>query len=170
MSRNTRRLSIAALLLLCGGLVGSYAAAHGGFAHIVRFDPPDVYMPFNNVYSQVVVATGRTHVHIAGTVSLDEDRNLIGEGDMALQVATTFENVRRSLAAAGATPQDVVRINIFVTDVDAYLWEGTPQQQAFFGEGTVPASTLVGVTRLADPRYLVEIQVDAVLPPRRHRR
>lgn len=169
MTRHARSLSIAALLLTVGAVFGSFAIAHhgNGPGHIVRIDPDDVYMPYFNVYSQVVIATGTTQVKIAGTVSLDEDRNLVGEGDMALQVETTFENLRRSLAAAGATPADVVRINIFTTDVDRYLQEGAAQQGAFFGADT-PASTLIGVTRLADPRYLVEIQLDAVLPPPGH--
>lgn len=151
--------------------VAALAIAHGHRSHIYRVDPPDVYMPYFNVYSQVVVSDGDgDHVQVAGTVSLDIDRNLVGEGDMEAQVRQTFENVRRSLAAVGARPSDVVRINIFTLDVDRYLQEGAPQQDAFFPNGK-PASTLVGVTRLADPRYLVEIQVDAVLPPRRgHRR
>lgn len=76
---------------------------------------------------------------------------------------TVYENIRRSLAAVGATPADIVRINIFTLDVDRYLAEGTPEAQAFFGTN-VPTATLCGVTRLADPRYLVEIEADALLP------
>lgn len=61
----------------------------------------------------------------------------------------------------GASPSDVVRINIFTLDVDRYLMEGHQEVVAFFGDD-LPVSTLVGVTRLADPRYLVEIQATAV--------
>jgi len=55
-----------------------------------------------------------------------------------------------------------VRINIFSTDIDSYLMEGHQEVVGFFGDA-LPASTLVGVTRLADPRYLVEIQATAVV-------
>lgn len=130
---------------------------------ITRIDPPTVYTPFNNVYTQVIKAQGAVQVHVAGTVSLDVDRNLVGEGDMALQVETTFENIRLSLEAVNGTPADVVRINIFTLDVDQFLQLGTPIMATFF-DGTPPTSTLVGVTRLADPRYLVEIEADAVIP------
>ena len=127
-----------------------------------RINPPDVYQPFGGFYSQVVVATGSRQVHVAGTVSLDLDRELVAQGDMRGQVAKTMENIGRSLAAAGAEPSDVVRINIFALDVDSYLTEGHQEVVAFFGD-TLPTSTLVGVTRLADPRYLVEIQATAVV-------
>lgn len=171
MARSPRRsFLLGAAVLAVVSVIGSLALAHGHRSHIFRIDPPDVYMPYFNVYSQVVVSDGNGDlVSVAGTVSLDIDRNLVGEGDMEAQVRQTFENVRRSLAAVGARPSDVVRINIFTLDVDRYLQEGAPQQDAFFQNGK-PASTLVGVTRLADPRYLVEIQVDAVLPPGRRGR
>lgn len=129
---------------------------------ITRINPPTVYTPYNNVYAQVITTKERLHVHVAGTVSLDVNRNLVGEGDMALQTSTTFENLRLSLAAVGATPSDVVRINIFTLDVDRFLAEGIAAMQAFFG-ASPPTSTLVGCVRLADPRYLVEIECDAVV-------
>ncbi len=127
-----------------------------------RINPSDVYEPFGGFYTQVVTATGSRQVHVAGTVSLDGDRNLVADGDMRGQVRTTMENIGRSLGAVGAQPQDVVRINIFATDVDSYLAEGHQEVVAFFGDA-LPTSTLVGVTRLADPRYLVEIQATAVV-------
>lgn len=129
---------------------------------ITRTNPPTVYTPYNNVYTQVITTRAKVHVHVAGTVSLDVDRNLVGEGNMALQAATTFENLRLSLEAVGATPADVVRINIFTLDVDLFLQEGIASMAAFFG-ASPPTSTLAGVVRLADPRYLVEIECDAVI-------
>lgn len=127
-----------------------------------RTNPSDMYQPFGGFYTQVVTATGSRHVHVAGTVSLDEDRNLVAEEDMQGQVRMTMENIGKSLAAVGAKPSDVVRVNTFVTDVDGYLQEGHQEVMAFFGD-TLPTSTLVEVTRLADPRYLVEIQATAIV-------
>jgi enamine deaminase RidA (YjgF/YER057c/UK114 family) len=127
-----------------------------------RINPSDVYEPFGGFYSQVITATGSRQVYVAGTVALDVERTLVAEGDMRGQVRVIMENVGRSLAAAGAEPRDVVRINIFALDVDSYLMEGHQEVVAFFGD-TLPTSTLAGVTRLADPRYLVEIQATAVV-------
>jgi 2-iminobutanoate/2-iminopropanoate deaminase len=124
--------------------------------------PEGVYQPWGNVYTQVIRSAGRRMVHVAGTVSLDADRNLVGEGNMGAQVQTTLEHIGRSLQAAGASPTNVVRIHIFTLDVDRYLQEGTPRTLEFFGDHR-PVSTLVGISRLADPRYLVEIEVDAVI-------
>lgn len=81
---------------------------------------------------------------------------------MSEQTRVVFEHLRTSLAAAGAGPEDVVRINLFTRDVQLFLEEGSRWMKEFFGEHT-PASTLVGVTGLADPRYLIEIELDAVL-------
>lgn len=108
----------------------------------------------------VVISTGDTHVHVAGTVALDAHGNLIGDGDMGAQVSAALAGLRRSLRAAGVYPEDVVRLTIYTVDVDAYLAEGAAQQAAFFGD-TVPAMTLLGISRLADPRCLIAFQADA---------
>ena len=127
-----------------------------------RMNPPDVYEPYKNVYTQVIRSAGRVQVDVAGTVCLAPGRRFVGEGDMTAQVRQVLDNLRKSLEAADARVEDVVRINIFTTDVDAYLQYGTPEALQFFGENT-PVSTLVGVTRLADPRYLVEIEATAIV-------
>lgn len=128
-----------------------------------RINPSDVYQPFKNYYTQVVKATGTQHVHVAGTLALDQNRNLVGDGDLVTQVRVIMENIGKSLRAAGAMPGDVVRINIFTVDVDKYRADGHAEVLKFFGN-ELPASTLVGVTRLADPSYLVEIEATAVIP------
>ncbi len=127
-----------------------------------RINPPGMYQPYRGVYTQVIKASGPTQVHVAGTVPLAPNGELIGEGDMRAQVQAILAHIDRSLAAAGATPADVVRIEVFTIDVGRYREEGLPEVVEFFGRDAVPTSTLVGVTRLADPRFLVEIQATAV--------
>lgn len=133
---------------------------------IERVWPKDVYVrqaPHNEgkVYAQVVKATNvRTSIHVAGTMSFDKDQNMVGEGNMRLQVRTIMENIRRSLAAVGAAPRDVVRVKSYVTDIQAFLREGSQEYVEFFGD-SLPASTLVGVTALTDPRCMVEIEAYA---------
>jgi enamine deaminase RidA (YjgF/YER057c/UK114 family) len=133
---------------------------------IERIWPNDVYIrkaphQEGKVYAQVVKASDtRARIHVAGTMSFDQDQNMVGEGDMRLQVRTILENIRRSLAAVGATPRDVVRVKTYVTNMDAFLREGSQEYAAFFADG-LPASTLVGVTALTDPRCMVEIEAYA---------
>lgn len=127
-----------------------------------RINPSDIYQPYNNFYTQVIRSTGTTQVHVAGIVPIDKDHEVIGEGDIPAQVRAIAENTRIALAAAGAKPADVVRINIYTLDVDQYRQGGHAELLKFF-DGDLPVSTLVGVTRLADPRYLVEIEMTAVI-------
>lgn len=127
-----------------------------------RINPENVYKPNKNIYSQVIKATGGTQIHIAGTVPFDQNQHIVGIGDMRAQTDKILENLERSLAAAGATPSDVVRINVYAVDVDLYVSEGAPEVVKFFGD-TKPTSTTVQVSRLVHPDWLVEIEATAVI-------
>ena len=126
-----------------------------------RTNPDGMYDPPNDLYTQVISATGGRQVHVAGTVARDESGAVVGD-DVAAQTELTLENIETSLAAAGATASDVVRIAIYALDCQAFLEEGYPAVTAFFGENK-PVSSLVGVDHLADPAYLVEIEATAVV-------
>lgn len=127
-----------------------------------RLNPPDVYEPYRGVYTQVIRSTPKARIDVAGTVSLGVGRTFVGEGDMAAQARQIMENIGRSLRSVGAGFDDVVRLNVFTLDVDAFLEHGGPAVGEYLGD-VKPVSTLVGVTRLADPRYLLEIEAVAVL-------
>jgi enamine deaminase RidA (YjgF/YER057c/UK114 family) len=71
-----------------------------------------------------------------------------------------MENIRRSLAAVGATPADVVRVKSYVTDMDAFIREGVDAFRRFWGDKP-PTSTLVQIVRLGDPRAMIEMEVYA---------
>ena len=87
---------------------------------------------------------------------------MVGIDDMKIQVLKILDNIYISLAAAGATPSDVVRINVYTLDVEDYIINGAPEVIAFFGE-TKPTSTTVQVSRLVHPDWIVEIEATAVL-------
>lgn len=125
-------------------------------------NPKGMYQPNHNIYSQVVKATGGTQVHVAGTVPFDEAQNVVGIGDMRAQVLKILENLEISLNAGGAGRADVVRMNVFAVDVEAYVSEGAPEVVAFFGD-TKPVSTTVQVPRLVHPDWLVEIEATAII-------
>ena len=127
-----------------------------------RMNPKEIYQPFGNRYTQVIRTTGTIQVHVAGIVPADKDGNLVGAGDVAAQTEAVMDSIGKALAAAGATPADVARMNIYVLDMDTYIQEGHPKLMAFFGDN-LPVSTLIGVTQLANPGFLVEVEVTAVL-------
>lgn len=122
---------------------------------------PDGYKARNNIYTQVIKSTGTTMVHVAGTVPMDGNGTPF-KGSMKEQTQLVWKNIGISLAAFGAKPSDVVRINQFTTDIDTYLKEGLPEMENFFGENK-PTSTLVEVKRLVMPEWLIEIEATAII-------
>jgi enamine deaminase RidA (YjgF/YER057c/UK114 family) len=124
-------------------------------------NPEDLPTPLE--YSHVVVATGSSLVFVAGQEPEDAQGNLVGPGDLALQARQVFANVGRALAAAGARPEQVTKITIFVVD---YRREHLPAIEAarvaLFGDHK-PADTLVGVEALSRPEYLIEVEATAVI-------
>jgi len=80
-----------------------------------RINPPDLATP--QTYTHVVVATGTRLVFVAGQVAEDAHDKVVGPGDLAVQARQAFDNVGRALAAAGARPDQVAKITIFVVDL-----------------------------------------------------
>jgi enamine deaminase RidA (YjgF/YER057c/UK114 family) len=83
-------------------------------------------------------------------------------GDLPAQVSLCLDNIETVLTEAGMTLRNVVRINVFTTDVDAMMGSWGELAKRFASAGVQPTSTLVGVTRLAFPEMMVEIEATAV--------
>ncbi len=97
----------------------------------------------------------------AGQTSVDADGQPLHEGDMGAQVGQALDNLEAVLGEAGFALADVVRMNFFVTDVDAFIEAGPVYGARLAEAGCRPASTLLGVSRLAFPPLLVEIEATA---------
>ena len=118
----------------------------------------------NPAYSHVVVASGARTIYTAGQVAIDEHGALIGAGDLAAQAAQAMRNVGLALAAAGASYANIVKITTYVVNYRPEHRAVIGQARApFFAGGAPPASTLVGVSALALPEWLVEIEAVAVV-------
>ncbi len=120
---------------------------------------------FNNpAYSQVVTASGTKTIYVSGQVSMDENGAVVGAGDLAAQTTQALRNLGLALDAGGASFADVVKITTFVVNY-------APEHRAiiakarapFFAGGEPPASTLLGVSALAVPEWLIEIEAVAVV-------
>jgi reactive intermediate/imine deaminase len=111
-------------------------------------------------YTDAVRAGG--FLHLSGIVAVDGEGQLVGGDDVLVQTRQVFENMRAVLAAGGCGPEDVVKVTIFLTDIDDRPLIN-PLRQEFFGAAR-PASTLVEVPRLAVPGAKVEIECVALVP------
>ena len=98
---------------------------------------------------------------VSGCVPVDADGRLVGDDDVVAQARQTFSNVGAILAAGGSSPADVVKVTIFLTDVDDRP-KINPVRQEFFGD-VRPASTLVEVSRLAIPGAKIEVEAVALV-------
>jgi len=101
-------------------------------------------------------------VFVSGIVAMDREGQLVGGADVVAQARQVFQNMREVLAAAGCGFEDVVRVTIYLTDVDDRP-SINPVRQEVFGEAR-PASTLVEVPRLAVPGAKIEVEAVALLP------
>ena len=116
-------------------------------------------------YSHIAKVSKGTLVYIAGQVSSDASGKLVGEGNFEAQAERVFANVKLAVEAAGATMADIVKMNTYiVASVDP---ADVPKMRAvrgrYFGSGTPPASTLVYVSRLAQPGWMIEVEVVAAI-------
>lgn len=117
-------------------------------------------------FHQVVTSTGDKTIYIAGQGAYDADMNLVGGGDYRAQTIKAFQNLELALAAAGATPADVVSSQMYVKDLSPEVTGQFIEAMNVALDGSpfpANASSLIGVQALADPEMLVEISAVAVL-------
>lgn len=100
-------------------------------------------------------------IHVAGTTAWDEKGEIVGPGDPYAQTIQVLRNIERALGTAGARLEDVVRTCVFVTDIDR--WQEVARAHGEFFAKIRPAMTMVQVSRLVDPRMLVEIEAEAIV-------
>ncbi len=118
------------------------------------YDPP--------AYSQAVKVTGaEAIVFVSGQVAYDKQGGVLHPGDFKAQAREAFRSVVAQVKAAGGTPENIVKLNTYLTDV-RYRADLVPIREAIFGK-KLPASTLVGVTALAHPDWMIEVEAIAVV-------
>lgn len=110
-------------------------------------------------YSHAIKA-GNT-IYVSGQVSRDKDHKVRHKRDFAGQIELIFENMKKVLDSAGATMQDVVKLNFFCRNLRD-LTEMMPAFKKYFGDH-VPAMTAVEVVQLWNPHFLVEVEAVAVV-------
>ena len=110
--------------------------------------------------SGVEAPAGRT-IYVSGQVSMDTAGNLVGEGDIRLQTETVLEHVKTVVEVAGGGMEDIVKVTVFITDMG--LYDEIHEVRRRYFEEPYPASSMVEVSALVDPRLLIEIEAVAVV-------
>ena len=110
-------------------------------------------------YSRAVKVDSR--IYVTGTTATGEEGVIVGEGDAYAQTVQVIRNIDQALRALNAGLENVVRTRMFVTDISRWEEYGRAHRE-FFGE-VMPATTMVEVSKLIDPRMLIEIEADAEL-------
>lgn len=110
--------------------------------------------------------SGGSLLVLSGKGAVDPEGNIVAQGDMAGQTRYVMETIRQMLEAGGATLNDVIKTTVYVKGVKDFFPQVWDVYASYF-EGDYPAATLVGVTELAYPDLLIEIDVMAFVPDAR---
>ena len=127
-------------------------------------NPNNLFQSLPHGFSQIVVATGKKMVFISGQTAWDEGKNIVGRDSVLEQARQAFRNLEKAMEAAGGTLKDIVALRIYVVDYQAE--SGTAVGIAlreFFSPENPPTSTWIGISALAVPEFLIEIEATAVL-------
>ena len=121
-----------------------------------------------DVHHQVADTQGSRTIYLAGQVSWDTEGNLVGRDDVAAQAEKAYLNIAAALDAVGATAADLAKVTVYIVDLDEAKAEqfviGRERAAATLGVEFQQPSTWIGVTSLAAPGYVVEVDAIAVLP------
>ena len=128
-----------------------------------HINPSGIYK--HPAFTRIVTVKGPMKIiFIAGQTPSDENYRPVALGDLKAQYIKVMENLQVQLEAAGATWDDVVYRRAFVLDVDAYLKvSGDPTTPKFGNPDRMPPSTMIGVTRLSNADFLIEIDLTAIV-------
>jgi enamine deaminase RidA (YjgF/YER057c/UK114 family) len=130
----------------------------------VRFEnAPTLAVP--NGYSYAAVVSGGKMIFLSGQVGLNKQGEMVGKGDFHAQAAQVFVNLKQALAAAGATPKDIVKLNYYVVGLSHdKLVALRDVRDQYIDKEHPPASTLAGVQALFRDDAMLEIDAVAVIP------
>ena len=126
-----------------------------------HLNPSSLFPSVEHGFSQVVVASGARTVFVSGQAAWDANKRVVGQtcGEQARQA---LQNVKRAIEAAGGTTNDIVALRIYVVRLSENVEAvGAVLKEVFIADP--PTSTWVGVSSLAVPEFLIEVEATAVL-------
>jgi 2-iminobutanoate/2-iminopropanoate deaminase len=153
------------LILGCfaAGILGLAQTGSAVKANVQFKNSPEISSPAG--YSHVAVVSGGKMVFLSGQVGLNKQGEMVGKDDFGAQVTQVFVNVKAALTAAGATPNDLIKLNYYVVGLnhDKLVAIRNVRDQ-FINKEHPPASTLAGVQMLFREDAMIEVEAVAVVP------
>jgi len=127
-------------------------------------NPDSLFPSLPHGFSQAVMASGRKMVFISGQTAWDERKNVVGGDNLLGQTRQALRNVKTAIEASGGSLNDLVSLRIYIVNYQAESARAVGRAlREFFSSQNSPASTWIGVSALADPEFLIEIEATAVL-------
>ena len=117
--------------------------------------------PWEDVFGYSRAVRVGNVVKVSGTIATDESGTVYGAGDMYAQSVYIIQKIEKALQEAGASLSDVVRTRSFVTNLDE--WEGLAKAHVEYFGDIHPAATMVEISRLMSPEFLIEMEVEAII-------
>ena len=127
-------------------------------------NPDSLFPSLPHGFSQVVIASGKKTVFVSGQTAWGARKNIVGGDSVFEQARQALRNLKTAMEAAGGTLNDIVALRIYIVAYQAESGAavGTVLRE-FFPQENPPASTWIGVSALAVPEFLIEIEATAVL-------
>jgi len=126
-----------------------------------EINPTDWLLAFN--INHAIEVTGAQRVlYLSGQTSNGADGAPMHAGDLVAQFRLAWSNLKDALSAADMGPADIVRLNMYTTDVKGFMAAAGELVPIFAGDGCKPVSTLLGVAELFEPEIMIELEATAV--------
>ena len=126
-----------------------------------EINPTDWLLAFN--VNQAIVVSGAERVlYLSGQTSNAADGTPMHPGDLVAQFQLAWDNLKAALAAADMDPTNIVRMNMYTTDVEGFMGAAGELVPVFAGDGCKPVATLLGVNALFEPELMIELEATAV--------
>ena len=127
-------------------------------------NPQTLFPSLPHGFSQIVVASGTRTAFISGQTAWDANKKIVGGVGLLEQARQVLRNLQAAIEATGGTLKDVVALRIYIVNYEAESAKAVRTAlREFFSEEKPPASTWIGVSALAVPDFLIEIEATAVL-------
>lgn len=126
-----------------------------------EINPTDWLLGFN-INHAIEVTGGQRVLYLSGQTSNAADGAPLHPGDLVAQFGKAWSNLKDALAEADMAPSNIVRLNMYTTDVDAFMEAAGQLVPIFAEDGCKPVGTLLGVTRLFEPEIMIELEATAV--------
>jgi len=127
-------------------------------------NPDSLFPSVQHGFSQVVVASGRKMAFVSGQTAWDKTKKIVGGDSLLEQARQALRNVQAGIEATGGTLKEIVALRIYIVNYQPENAEAVSiALREFFSSTNPPASTWIGVSALAVPEFLIEIEATAVL-------